>query len=914
MNRAPKQSRSSPQTLPAVKPTRRRKPLSDRNTSSSTSSDAPLAPRGCLRFLLSNSNSRTTPRKSAKPNLQSSAPSSRPRCRSRAPPLGNGDKNQPSQEIARNAGAPKGPSEEGTRPCPSGSSNGNSTISTPGRVNEQAAPPVQASISPEIHCGSEAGKNDSACFAAGHLVSKVKDRRKCRPRGILTVGENLKLGVEMDCKVNASAIVPIPAEASVRWLASPGDAKGSSQNGPSGCSQNGPSGCSPRDGIEIEKDGRSRKSWWEMDGRTGIVRRPDVEADAGNGSFAPSWNDAGTVIECKFSSLFDQNKAAHRRSYGCHDEESTKLGVEVKVESENKGGPSEATNSIVAYICSEDSPKKSFAFDRDESILGRTIWFRGKDCSGGLELGHGTGVGDDHNGCTSRESPIYGSFAFSGLGCSPSDEVELGFQYNWVKSPSNFGAKDGISGSELSSENSFRSDKCEVAVTHSENKHTQSLSEAEISGFGHEVMTNDSEVNSRQSLSEGEITSRSVGHKDIASDTKSVRSLSEAPCSCAAEPASSRCDLHSTLEDLSSSSESNYRFRNHPDRQPRRFVFQENRDEEASRRTEETLFSECNKHLGLADISKSTGSGGSHKYGVTISGHDMLDVVHSREAALIQLETPSSESRRLVSKHRPESSGRNGYQDCSPTGNKSSKFDCRNRKEGSPVTQEAPSSKNKELCSFPDVSEISPVSSPFSDGSSWNQNAMCTPSTDSGFGSFEPNSMDEVLRTLRETPDRSDFLPLPGFDFRFYCPATPYYSANGASMWDSSTDLDTIGMGELREQGNELLSPTFDNISRLRISWREGLISRMFEIDELVISDRILEAEGNVHSEQCKTRPVFDFDHDPNLGSPVLEDEKLPQLGCGFGSFELLNVPQDLGTEGIGWNMCYGNSLFEETS
>ncbi|XP_031475165.1 uncharacterized protein LOC116247255 [Nymphaea colorata] len=909
MNKVPKQSRGSPQTLPAAKPTRRRKPLSDRNSSSSTSSDAPLPPRGCFRFLLSNSNSRSTPRKSPKPNEQSSASSSRPRCRSRAPPLGNGGKDQSSQEIAKNGGTCTRPPDNGTHPCPSSSSNGNYTISTPGRVNEQGAPPVQASISPEIHCGSEVVKDGSACFAAGHLVSKVKDRRKCRPRGILTVGENVKLGVEMDCKVNASAIVPIPAEASVRWLASPGDAKGSSQNGSSTSPR-----CSPRDGIEVGKDGRFRKLGWEMSGQTGVDRCCDAKADAGNGSFASPWNDTGTVIQYKCGSLFDQNKAADCHKYGCEDEESTKNGlhdspgVEVKVEFENKGGPREATNSCITGSYSEDSQKKSFAFDRDELILGETMWFRDKDCSDSLELGHGTGGGDDHNCCRSGESPKNGSFVFSGLVCFPSDEVELGFQYNWVRSPSNFSAEDGTLEWELRSKNSFRSDKYEVAVTHSENKPTQSLLEAEISDptFGHEVITNHPEVNRRQSLSEVETSPHSVGYEDTAPDIKALRSLSEVPCSSGTESASARCDLHSTSKALSSSSESNYRKRhqNHPDKQTCCIEFQENRHEEASPISEETSFCECNRLLGCADISESTAT---HKYGVTVGRGNMLDVDESREASLVPRENPSSESKRLLSKLRSESDGKVGHQDCSPTGNKFSKLDLRKCKEGSLVIQEAPSSEDKEPFSCLNISEISPVSSPFSDGSLWKQNAMCTPSTDSDVGSFEPNSMDEVLRTLRETHDRSDFLPLPGFDFRFYCPATPYHSANGARMWDPSTDLDAIRLEELHERGNELLSPTFDNISHMRISWREGLVSRMFEMDAPDISDWKLEAEDKTHSE-------FDFDHDPNLGSPVLDDEKLLELGSGFGSFELLNEPQDRGTKDLDWKLCYRNSLFEETA
>ncbi|XP_028758775.1 uncharacterized protein LOC114717745 [Neltuma alba] len=52
-------------------------------------------------------------------------------------------------------------------------------------------PPIQISVSPEIQCGSSlVSATTPACYGAGYIVSGVTDKRKCRPRGILIVGED----------------------------------------------------------------------------------------------------------------------------------------------------------------------------------------------------------------------------------------------------------------------------------------------------------------------------------------------------------------------------------------------------------------------------------------------------------------------------------------------------------------------------------------------------------------------------------------------------------------------------------------------------------------------------------------------------------------------------------------------------
>ncbi|KAG6668869.1 hypothetical protein CIPAW_01G202000 [Carya illinoinensis] len=97
-------------------------------------------------------------------------------------------------------------------------------------------PPVQASLSPEIQCGSVVSTAIiPACYGAGHIISGVADKRKCRPRGILTVGEHdFSFGgvkpfdsFDGDEEENVigigddSTVIHEPTEASMHWLLSP---------------------------------------------------------------------------------------------------------------------------------------------------------------------------------------------------------------------------------------------------------------------------------------------------------------------------------------------------------------------------------------------------------------------------------------------------------------------------------------------------------------------------------------------------------------------------------------------------------------------------------------------------------------------------------------------------------------------
>ncbi|KAB5548538.1 hypothetical protein DKX38_011944 [Salix brachista] len=102
-------------------------------------------------------------------------------------------------------------------------------------------PPVQPSVSPEIQCESSVKPmtgitiTPATCYGAGHVVSGVTDKRKCRPRGMLAGGEAKALGsFDSDEDIgqendvahfenSAVSVLPLPIEASMHWLLSPCD-------------------------------------------------------------------------------------------------------------------------------------------------------------------------------------------------------------------------------------------------------------------------------------------------------------------------------------------------------------------------------------------------------------------------------------------------------------------------------------------------------------------------------------------------------------------------------------------------------------------------------------------------------------------------------------------------------------------
>ncbi|XP_076929096.1 uncharacterized protein LOC143593315 [Bidens hawaiensis] len=98
------------------------------------------------------------------------------------------------------------------------------------KSNEQSSnttttktPPAEPSVSPEIqsnlcHSVLVSGAAPSTCYGAGHMISGVTDKRKCKARGLLSVG---KTGQESITKSRPSLVPFPPVEASVSWRLSP---------------------------------------------------------------------------------------------------------------------------------------------------------------------------------------------------------------------------------------------------------------------------------------------------------------------------------------------------------------------------------------------------------------------------------------------------------------------------------------------------------------------------------------------------------------------------------------------------------------------------------------------------------------------------------------------------------------------
>nr|GLL47863.1 uncharacterized protein LOC104644870 [Ipomoea trifida] len=96
-------------------------------------------------------------------------------------------------------------------------------------TNVVKTPPIKSSVSPEIQCNVLSATSASAvtpCYSAGHVLSGISDKRKCRPIGILTVPLDYEKSSKKSCIVGmiddqkADSLVPLPAEASMHWLSS----------------------------------------------------------------------------------------------------------------------------------------------------------------------------------------------------------------------------------------------------------------------------------------------------------------------------------------------------------------------------------------------------------------------------------------------------------------------------------------------------------------------------------------------------------------------------------------------------------------------------------------------------------------------------------------------------------------------
>nr|GMD88591.1 A-agglutinin anchorage subunit [Ipomoea batatas]GME19483.1 A-agglutinin anchorage subunit [Ipomoea batatas] len=98
-------------------------------------------------------------------------------------------------------------------------------------TNVVKTPPIKSSVSPEIQCNvlsaTSASSAVTPCYSAGHVLSGISDKRKCRPIGILTAPLDCEKSSKKSCIVGmiddekADSLVPLPAEATMHWLSSP---------------------------------------------------------------------------------------------------------------------------------------------------------------------------------------------------------------------------------------------------------------------------------------------------------------------------------------------------------------------------------------------------------------------------------------------------------------------------------------------------------------------------------------------------------------------------------------------------------------------------------------------------------------------------------------------------------------------
>ncbi|CAL1365746.1 unnamed protein product [Linum trigynum] len=139
---------------------------------------------------------------------------------------------------------------------------GSSFNSNSGSSNTKT-PPLHASVSPEIQqpCQSSAistaatnrttATTTPVCYGAGHLLSGVTDKRKCRPRGLLVVGEAKPVDkFDIDDDHDADDVIVdgneinlspsnSPVKASMHWLLSPVNKENECSSGNGGAQNTG---------------------------------------------------------------------------------------------------------------------------------------------------------------------------------------------------------------------------------------------------------------------------------------------------------------------------------------------------------------------------------------------------------------------------------------------------------------------------------------------------------------------------------------------------------------------------------------------------------------------------------------------------------------------------------------------------
>lgn len=233
--------------------------------------------------------------------------------------------------------------------------------------------------------------------------------------------------------------------------------------------------------------------------------------------------------------------------------------------------------------------------------------------------------------------------------------------------------------------------------------------------------------------------------------------------------------------------------------------------------------------------------------------------------------------------------------------------------------------------------------SPFS-GESWvkdNVVSTLSPTYSSsrkqgGLPAFEMDSMADLLGNMNLLPKSrtnkaSDTLPSPELSFQFRCTGTPTNSVDLIQFQKPSSN-GTSAAKDACFQGQSLLS------SETRISWRDGLVSRIFEMGELDCSRWLSDDEDNFscHGEY-NVESLFDLSFEPDIRSSILKDGNDQHISSGFGSIEFecdettfqksiakapcgpISCTEALGGEGVelvssgdsDWTLFYKNHLFE---
>ncbi|KAL6504144.1 hypothetical protein OROGR_026067 [Orobanche gracilis] len=188
-------------------------------------------------------------------------------------------------------------------------------------------PPIVSSLSPEIQCQphSKISVLKSAatpiCYGAGHLVSGITDKRKCRRRGSLKGGvekSNLFYDESSDVyPIDHSCYPPVPllAEASVRWSLSPGDEDNRNASKLEKCRSFGvsssgsgniiqirnldlsPDACAGRSRIELHGHGKFVRSGMDSLTVSSLVSNDTKLDDLALSRVRVSWRDTGFVID-----------------------------------------------------------------------------------------------------------------------------------------------------------------------------------------------------------------------------------------------------------------------------------------------------------------------------------------------------------------------------------------------------------------------------------------------------------------------------------------------------------------------------------------------------------------------------------------------------------------------------------------